>query len=256
MEPISFALAVIAEARTLGNSIQNRLANYRAGPETFRALSISVDRLAKHIASVESRLSSSPDAVPTGISEVFRDTLSEVRDILKYADQTMEKSFSKAFSASGSSAMGKLKSRARRTFRATSLRSKMDALNTQMETASNKLLHLISVLSSALKVEEVLVPKIDNLSLVSPTEDVFLPSTNTPALTDAVKLDFDAKDLEGNRCTPEGILKQHVLSSESSRNVTAAAGVMVYGVVGMAGVGKTVALVGLASDREIRDRFP
>ncbi len=248
MEPISFALAVIAEARTLGISIQNRLANYRAGPGTFRALSLSVNRLAKHITAVENLLSSSPDAVPTGISYVFRDTLSEVRDILKDSDQTMEMSFLNAFSARGSNAMGKLKSKARRTFRATSLRSKMDALNEQMERASNKLLHLISVLSSALKVEEVLVPNIDNLSLVAPNEGVFLPSTNTPALTDAVKLDFDAKDLEGNLCTPEGILKQHVLSRKSSGTVTAAAGVMAYGEVGMAGVGKTVALLGLASD--------
>ncbi len=47
-----------------------------------------------------------------------------------------------------------------------------------------------------------------------------------------------------------------MLSSKSSSTVTAAAGVMAYGVVGMAGVGKTVALLGLASDREIHDRFP
>ncbi len=114
-------------------------------------LSLSVDRLSKHIAAVENRLSSVPDAVPTDIFDVFRDTLGEVRDILKDSDQTMETSFSKAFSASGSSAMGKLKSKARRTFRATSLRSKMDALNAQMETASNKVLHLISA-SSALKI--------------------------------------------------------------------------------------------------------
>ncbi len=31
---------------------------------------------------------------------------------------------------------------------------------------------------------------------------------------------------------------------------------MAYGIFGMAGVGKTVALVGLTSDREIRERFP
>ncbi len=153
MEPISFSLAIIAEARTLGTSITNRIANYRTGPDTFRALNVNVDRLAKHMETVESRLSSFPGAVPTGISDVFHDTLGEVRDILKDSDRTMEESFSKAFSAGSSSAMGKLKSVARRTFRATSLRNKMDAVDAQIEKASNKLLHLISVLSSALKIE-------------------------------------------------------------------------------------------------------
>ncbi len=86
------------------------------------------------------------------------------------SDQTMETSFSKAFSESGSSAMSKLKSKARRVFRATSLPSKMDALDAQIEKASSKLLQLISA-SSALNIEEDLVPKIGNLSLAAPTED-------------------------------------------------------------------------------------
>ncbi len=194
MEPISFALAVIAEARTLGTSIKNRIANYRTSPETFRALNLNVDRLAKHMATVESRLSSFPGAIPTGISDVFHDTLGEVRDILKDSDQIMEQSFSKAFSASGSSAMGKLKSRARRTFRATSLRNKMDAVDAQMEKASNKLLHLISVLSSALKIEEQQAV----LALAVRAEDVYLPRTNAPALTDTVKLDLTRRMWTGD----------------------------------------------------------
>ncbi len=58
--------------------------------------------------------------------------------------------------------------------------------------------------------------------------------------------------------TPEGVLKQKVLCSMSSGTVTAAAGVLkeAYAAVGMAGVGKTIALQGLAGDRDIRDRFP
>ncbi len=102
MEPISFA-----EARTLGISINNRIANYRAGPAAIRTLSLSVDRLAKHIAAVENRLSNFPDVVPTGISDVFRDTLREVRDILDNCDQTLEASFSRVFSESDSSATAK-----------------------------------------------------------------------------------------------------------------------------------------------------
>ncbi len=74
MEPISFALAIVAEARTLGISVKNRIANYRTGPETFRALNLSVDRLANNMTTVESCLSKFPDVVPTSISDVFHGT--------------------------------------------------------------------------------------------------------------------------------------------------------------------------------------
>ncbi len=49
-----------------------------------------------------------------------------------------------------------------------------------------------------------------------------------------------------------------MLFSDSSGTVTAAAGVLksAYGIVGMAGVGKTVALRGLAYDEDVRSRFP
>ncbi len=49
-----------------------------------------------------------------------------------------------------------------------------------------------------------------------------------------------------------------MLSSDSSSTVTAAAGVLksAYGIVGMAGVGKTVALRALAYDEDVQTRFP
>ncbi len=96
MERTSLALAIIAEARTLGTSIKHRITSYRAGLETFRTVSLNVDRLAKHIAANENRLSRFPHAAPTGISDVFCDTSAEVRGILKDSHQTMETSFSKS----------------------------------------------------------------------------------------------------------------------------------------------------------------
>ncbi len=64
--------------------------------------------------------------------------------------------------------------------------------------------------------------------------------------------------MDGRPTTPEALLKQSVLSSDSSSTVTAATGVLksAYGIVGMAGVGKTVALQGLAYDKDVRTRFP
>ncbi len=139
----------------------------------------------------------------------------------------MKESFSTAFEGS-SSRMGKLKSKSLRMFRATKLKNELAAVETKIDSASNRILLLALWLADDHR---------------GSTKDVFRPTTNTPALTDAISLDF------GNRNTPEGILKRAVLSGKSSITVA-------YGVVGMAGVGKTVALQGLASDRQIRDRFP
>ncbi len=115
--------------------------------------------------------------------------MGEVRDILKDADRTMEQS------ERGSTIVGRLISRVRRKYRATSLRNNMNALDAQIERASFKFLHLISA-PSALKIEDILEPKIDNPSLLSFTGAVFRPMTNAPALTNTVKLDFDAKDAD------------------------------------------------------------
>ncbi len=53
-------------------------------------------------------------------------------------------------------------------------------------------------------------------------------------------------------------MKHRVMSSTTSATVTAAAGALneAFGIVGMAGVGKTIALHGLAGDKDIRARFP
>ncbi len=75
---------------------------------------------------------------------------------------------------------------------------------------------------------------------------MFHPVICALAVSHAVHLDFDSKDAQGEFATPEGVLKHEVLSSTSSATVTAAAGVLnrAFGVVGMAGVGKTIALQG------------
>ncbi len=52
------------------------------------------------------------------------------------------------------------------------------------------------------------MPFCQNLVVVESSKDIF-----TPTLTDAVDLDFIGKDVEGNPCSPEGILKQNEFSA-------------------------------------------
>ncbi len=81
---------------------------------------------------------------------------------------------------------------------------------------------------------------------------------SSPSFSHAVNLDFETRDAEGQFVTPEGVLKYKILSSISTKTAAAATGAPnpVHGVVGMAGVGKTIALQSLTSDKDIRERFP
>ncbi len=89
-------------------------------------------------------------------------------------------------------------------------------------------------------------------------DEEYSSTISVPAFSHAVSLDFETKDSEGQFVTPEGVLKHKVLSSTSPEDVPVAMGQLraAYGVVGMAGAGKTIALQGLAGDKDIRQRFP
>ncbi len=245
LEGIGFALGAIPELRHQINSMKTRIENFRQGPDTFRTLSKNVDRLARHIAEVERLRQTFPSTIPLEISTVFNDTLSSVRDQLVNSNSTMEKHCSKAFAASSSSAATTIY----RATRAKALHGDMASVDSQIKDASSKILLLISVLANALK--------IDNTGMAENFEAEYRRATSAPALPHTVNLNFDARNEDGTPATPEGILKHAVLSSEFSAAVTAAAGAInpAYGVVGMAGVGKTIALRGLAFDKDIQNRF-
>ncbi len=82
----------------------------------------------------------------------------------------------------------------------------------------------------------------------------YCPSFSAPSTSQTITLDFDSKDEKGKPATPEGFLKQSLLNEV----VTAASGEArsAHGVLGMAGVGKTVALQGLCYDKDVKKQFP
>ncbi len=97
----------------------------------------------------------------------------------------------------------------------------------------------------------------DNFDDAASAKEEYLPAISAQSFSLAVNLDFETRDVEGQFVTPEGVLKHKILLSFSTKTAAAAAGVLnpVHGVVGMAGVGKTIALQSLTSDKDIRARF-
>lgn len=123
--------------------------------------------------------------------------------------------------------------------------------------AEGALQHQLTQLCSAVKSDQL---KDDLQGLIEKNRlpaERFRPAFNAPALLPNIRLDFDCKDGKGQVSTPEGKLRQSVYVSTNTKNVTVARGAMspVHGVSGMAGVGKTTALIGLGHDTEFRKHF-
>ncbi len=276
MEPISFGLAVIAETRTVISSVKNRIGKYQVGKIRCQSLSYSLDYLVRRIADVERLVRTFPRALPSGISTIFDETLADVRDNFRDDNAVLPRTLSKAYVESCGSSISKL---ARQLSRANALSEEMDDLETKIEKASGQLQNLVAVLANAVKMEEhqsvvsskihnlfsasqkshgVLQSKLDKLLITEAKKEVYRPITSTPAPNHTITLDFDSQDEDGNPVTPEGNLKQSVLSSGFFQGVAAETGATTaaYGVLGMAGVGKTVALQGLGHDKDVLKRFP
>lgn len=145
----------------------------------------------------------------------------------------------------------------------TNAQTALDMLKSDDQDAS-------TALDRALKrgeyVEEQLKKLVESLPNAPATPDVpttiepYRAAHFVPVLPDKAYIQFDSRDENGMYCAPEGDLKSALLKSTTMHSVIAASGaatsvVIVHGASGMAGVGKTTALIALGHDRHVRNIF-
>lgn len=102
-----------------------------------------------------------------------------------------------------------------------------------------------------------------SLEKESSSNEKFHPAFNAPVLHGNIHLDYKSRDAEGNLFTPEATLKSTVFVGTDSGRITVARGASrpqgtlppVHGASGMAGVGKTTALIGLGHDEDVQAHF-
>lgn len=93
--------------------------------------------------------------------------------------------------------------------------------------------------------------------------DKFRPAYNAPMLPGTVYLDYDSKDADGNYYAKEGTLKSLVVIKTAAKKQDLPTGFIepsgrlrrIHGVSGMTGAGKTISLIGLGHDNDVKDRF-
>ncbi len=190
MEVVGFGVGVVAEARTVAQSIVRRVEIFRQGRKSFKAVSDSLSHLMCNIAEVDRLTKEFPRALPEDVSALFDSTLNRVRDELNDVDAAVEKNFSKPFAGSSSSFLGALKSKGYRVFRANALTSKMNVVERRIKEVSNELLQLIIMFSNALK--------LDSLNVAESLKEEHRPVVCAPAVSHSVYLDFESRTWKEN----------------------------------------------------------
>lgn len=188
---------------------------------------------------------------------------------LKYAKDTviqLDQSFGELeilFGFAGSDS-GEIRRDSKENFKlfrkAKSLDKELKSVEERLKGSDNKLQSVLTQLNSNIKIDEMgskLIRRMDRISL---STEEYCAESNVPPPEHDLCIDFANQDERGNYCTPEGELRSAVLSSTTPSSVVTAHGApdeeaytsRVHGVSGMAGVGKTIALIEIGRDEAVR----
>lgn len=266
LDGAGIGLAILFEMTRTIKSIQERNVCYKEGPSLRLNLNVTLERLTGLAENVDRILRGNPDVMPYAVLPDFIGILRNVDATLLETKSRMEEYCSKTSTESGSSSfLQKVANKGMCFWRAKSRNDLLVSIQRKTADAEKKLESLLIQLCTALKVDETIL-KLDErmrnlIEEVLRSQERFHPAFKVPMLPGKVYLDFESKDAGGKFNAPEADLKSFVLISTSSKVVTVARGAStathlpVHGVSGMAGVGKTIALIGLGHDDDIKSHF-
>lgn len=255
MEQAGLGLAVLVEVRTIVKSLPDRISCFQEETlvaEARNALA-HVNDLFGNITSV---LEARTKAFPKEFLTAFKSTSDNVKSSLAVADKNLDKYLSQVSfdNASTESTVVRAGVKTKQLVRAKSItQGLLDVLSTA-NRAEVKQQHQLSQLCTAVQFDDL---KEDRRILIERNRFAvqhFRPAFNAPALFRNVRLDFNSMDENGEFATPEGRLRHCVFRSTPTLDVslTSNAPSPMLGVSGMAGAGKTTALIELGHDISIR----
>ncbi len=249
MEPVGFAFGILGPLESLVRDLKNRFENHKEAPGRL-------DGIATRLLSCHESLSSLNDLLGEGWPQEFPQKSKDI----------CEKDFSRVSELS-SSCKKQIEDLQNQVSvdpnLAWSMRSYM---NLKRIAKTNRVMAQLDRLDAESKEIEVYVRSLNSLlskayqsanlvQVSTVSTERFRAIFKVPRLSGLVVLDFESLE------TPEGKLKDFLLNqSTTSKQVTAALGAAqcnapLSGIVGMGGVGKTSALIGLGYDDDVRRRF-
>lgn len=231
---------------------------------TFSNVDATLLRLRNTAENIGDILQMNLETVPYAVLPDFVGTITTVKDSIRRSDNAVVEFCSRAFSGATSP---NFIHDTRRFFMSKSLQAVLTSIQRVTGEAESTLHNLPVQLCATLKMDEAaLIPCQNWRSAIEKhlyAEERYRPAFNTPILQEKLLLDFKSRDGEGNLVFLEADVKSAVFISTSPQPVTVVRGVSspgrenlpVHGVSGMPGVGKTIAIMGLGHDDEIKAHF-
>lgn len=232
MEVAGLTLAVLGEVRTIGNSIIARIARFKEAPSRFSSVCASVTRLVITVHDIIAIGKDNSSSFPAEIVHLFYVSITSVRDSL-FTMETKLKQYD-IRPACGAYSF----------FRASSCSERIAAIEQEAKEAEGKvqfLLMQLTVILTGRKMSKSIVTSEQNRM----SSDVYHPGTNSPCLPFVL---HDGPTF----ISKNDFLKTRVLTELSFEMDTGARDVCL---TGLSCNGKKNALLGLAHDEDIRDRF-
>lgn len=274
-----FGLAILSELRANAKSLKERVACYKQGAELFQKIDSALSRVTTFATGISGILKDNQSTVPMQTLELFVRTLGTVKENINRADATYANLAPVDSTSEKSDDVEQpVKRKVKGFMYAKSLDKAMKDLEKELIPVEAMLHSLLTRLTTTLKTENMdgnMLNKMeemkcdlsfefrDRLTLVgdgsSGAAEVYCAGSNVPPLPDNLHVEFDTRDEEGNFCAPEGKLGSTLLSSTAARHVIVARGgarpATLHGASGMAGAGKTTALIALGHDEAVRNHF-
>lgn len=280
MEAVGFGLAIVSELQKNFQSLKERVACYQQGPELFQKVDSALTRVTTFADNISAILKDNPNALPIETLELFVKTQGAIKESLYRADRTYASFAAVDFTGDKSDDVGQsVKRKVKGFMYAKSLDRVMKDLEKELIPIEAMLQSQLTQLTTTLKTEKMegnVLNKMEeiesNLSFQIRSRDLHAAGEASASTVESYRLgsyvlpmlhnlhlEFDARDEDGRFSAPEGELRSALLSSASSRPIIAARGAAgsatVHGASGMAGVGKTTALIALGHDDAVRKHF-
>lgn len=219
MERAGLGLAILAEVRSITQSMKKRVRCYKQEGDHFEKVNTSLSRITKFADAISAILEASP------ILDIFTETLGTLKAAIRGADRASEIFRSLNFSGSNSDCkIQAVTNKARRFLKAQDFDKILNDLGNEASNVAGILQHQLSQLFTALKMDKM------ECNVRAMPEDMRLPAEkfrrgfNAPALSGKARLYFESHDAHGYFFAPEGTLRSLVLNSTNLSQVTVARG--------------------------------
>ncbi len=242
MEAIGFAFGVLGPLESLVRDLKNRVQNHKQAPGKLEDIAIRFQSSHESLSSLKGMVEQGwPEGFPQASKDICQKETLRISELVSSCEKRIETLKGRFPGDANMGLWTRSYIKLKQVPKTNRFMAELDDLDAESKQIEEYVRNLNSLLAKTYQTADLLHPKADRT-------DKFATIFKVPCLSGFEVLDFNSLE------TPEGRLKDLLLNSgTASEHVTAALGgaerkIPLSGLVGMGGVGKTSALIGLGYD--------